>query len=94
MAEMERCILSEQVVNDELSRNEQQLYKTGDGKKMINEQERLDVKELQDKTISELIDLAHEVKIEGASGMKKQELIFAILQAQAEAQGQLFGQGF
>ncbi|MFH1098248.1 MAG: transcription termination factor Rho [Candidatus Desantisbacteria bacterium] len=60
---------------------------------MINEQERLDVKELQDKTISELIDLAHEVKIEGASGMKKQELIFAILQAQAEAQGQLFGQG-
>ncbi len=60
---------------------------------MINEQDRLDVKELQDKTISELIELAHEVKIEGASGMKKQELIFAILQAQAEAQGQLFGQG-
>ncbi|OIP42447.1 transcription termination factor Rho [Candidatus Desantisbacteria bacterium CG2_30_40_21] len=60
---------------------------------MIDGYERLDVKELQDKTISELIELAHEVKIEGASGMKKQELIFAILQAQAEAQGQLFGQG-
>ncbi|MBI4753124.1 transcription termination factor Rho [Candidatus Desantisbacteria bacterium] len=60
---------------------------------MIDGYERLDVKELQDKTISELIELAHEAKIEGASGMKKQELIFAILQAQAEAQGQLFGQG-
>lgn len=67
--------------------------KIGDEKKMIDGYERLDVKELQDKTISELIELAHEVKIEGASGMKKQELIFAILQAQAEAQGQLFGQG-
>ncbi|MFH1859488.1 MAG: transcription termination factor Rho, partial [bacterium] len=29
----------------------------------------------------------------GASGMRKQELIFAILEARAEAQGQLFGQG-
>jgi transcription termination factor Rho len=60
---------------------------------MIVKHEGLNVKELQDKTISELNDLAHELKIEGASGMRKQELIFAILQARAEAQGQLFGQG-
>ncbi len=60
---------------------------------MMNKHEGLNVKELQDKTISELSDLAHELKIEGASGMRKQELIFAILQARAEAQGQLFGQG-
>lgn len=60
---------------------------------MMNEHEGLNVKELQDKTISELIDFAHELKIEGASGMRKQELIFAILEARAEAQGQLFGQG-
>lgn len=60
---------------------------------MISKHEGLNVKELQDKTISELSDLAHELMIEGASGMRKQELIFAILQARAEAQGQLFGQG-
>ncbi|MDI6781181.1 MAG: transcription termination factor Rho [bacterium] len=60
---------------------------------MMNKHEGLNVKDLQDKTISELSDLAHELKIEGASGMRKQELIFAILQARAEAQGQLFGQG-
>ncbi|MEK7274610.1 MAG: transcription termination factor Rho [Candidatus Desantisbacteria bacterium] len=60
---------------------------------MNDKHEGLNVKELQDKTISELSDFAHELRIEGASGMRKQELIFAILQARAEAQGQLFGQG-
>ncbi len=49
--------------------------------------------ELKEKNISELNDVAKELKIEGASNLRKQELIFAILQAQTEKNGQIFGEG-
>ena len=49
--------------------------------------------ELKEKDISELSDVAKELKIEGASNLRRQELIFAILQAQTEKNGQIFGQG-
>ncbi|MDI6734660.1 MAG: transcription termination factor Rho [bacterium] len=53
----------------------------------------LNLVDLQGMSISKLSDLAHNLKIEGVSGMKKQELIFAILQAQAQEKGLLFGEG-
>jgi transcription termination factor Rho len=37
--------------------------------------------------------VAKALKVEGASGLKKQDLIFAILQAQAEKAGNIFGAG-
>ena len=37
--------------------------------------------------------MADELKVEGVSGMRKQELIFAILQAQTEKNGMIFGEG-
>jgi transcription termination factor Rho len=43
--------------------------------------------------ISELNKLAKELNLNGVSGMKKQDLIFRILQAQAEKEGNLFGVG-
>lgn len=49
--------------------------------------------ELKGKSIAELTDMANELKVEGASGMRKQELIFAILNAQTEKNGMIFGEG-
>ncbi len=49
--------------------------------------------ELKGKNIAELTDMASELKVEGASGMRKQDLIFAILNAQTEKNGQIFGAG-
>jgi transcription termination factor Rho len=43
--------------------------------------------------IKDLTHRAHEFNIEGASNMRRQELIFAILQAQAEQKGEIYGEG-
>ena len=44
----------------------------------------MDIVELKNKKVSELLSLANQLQVEGASSMRKQELIFAILQAQQE----------
>jgi len=49
--------------------------------------------ELKEKTIDELTEVAKELKVEGASGLRKQELIFAILNAQTEKTGYVFSEG-
>jgi len=49
--------------------------------------------ELKHKKIKELVTLAASLKIEGYSTMRKQELIFAILKAQANEAGKLRGSG-
>ncbi|MBW1989408.1 MAG: transcription termination factor Rho [Deltaproteobacteria bacterium] len=48
---------------------------------------------LKDKRISDLTKMAKELNVEGASGMRKQELIFAILQAQTAKNGVIYGEG-
>ena len=53
----------------------------------------MNIKDLKKKKVSELNKIAKELNIEGASGMRKQELIFAILQAQTEKNGLIFGEG-
>ena len=53
----------------------------------------MNLKELKAKKISELTALAKELNIEGASGMRKQDLIFALLQAQTEKNGLIYGSG-
>ncbi len=53
----------------------------------------LDLAELKDKSISELTHIAKEMGVEGASGMRKQELIFKVLAAQTEKSGLIFSQG-
>jgi transcription termination factor Rho len=53
----------------------------------------MNLAELKQKNISELIHLAKEFNIEGASGMRKQELIFALLQAHTEKNGLIYGEG-
>ena len=49
--------------------------------------------ELKGKNIAELAEMANELKVEGASGMRRQDLIFAILNAQTEKNGMIFGEG-
>jgi transcription termination factor Rho len=53
----------------------------------------MNIKDLKKKKINELYRIAKEFNVEGASGMRKQELIFAILQAQTEKNGLIFGEG-
>ncbi len=53
----------------------------------------LNISDLKEKSISELVRIAKELNVVGASGMRKQDLIFKILQAQAEASGLIFANG-
>ncbi len=49
--------------------------------------------ELKDKNITDLAKIAKDLAIPGASGMRKQELIFQILRAQTEKNGLIFSEG-
>ncbi|MBM4283739.1 MAG: transcription termination factor Rho [Deltaproteobacteria bacterium] len=53
----------------------------------------MNLSELKHKRINELAALARDLNVEGASGLRKQELIFAILQAQVEKNGVISGGG-
>lgn len=53
----------------------------------------LDLAGLKDMSISELTHVAKEMGIEGASGLRKQELIFKVLAAQTEKSGLIFSEG-
>lgn len=53
----------------------------------------LNLTEIKRKNIQSLIRLAQEYGIEGASSMRKQDLIFAILQSHAERNGIVYGDG-
>jgi transcription termination factor Rho len=53
----------------------------------------MNLKELKEKKISELNAIAKGLNIEGASSLRKQDLIFAILNAQTEKNGMIFGEG-
>ncbi len=53
----------------------------------------MNIAELKEKTIDELTRVARELNVEGARGLRKQDLIFAILQAQTEKTGLIFGEG-
>jgi transcription termination factor Rho len=53
----------------------------------------MNLAELKQKKISELTQMGKEFNVEGASGMRKQELIFALLQAQTEKNGLIYGEG-
>lgn len=53
----------------------------------------LDIRELKEMSISQLVQIAKKLGVEGASGTRKQELIFKILQAQTEKSGLIFAEG-
>jgi len=53
----------------------------------------MEITNLKNMKMTELSKLGRELKVEGVSGLKKQDLIFKILQAQAKKQGNIFGEG-
>jgi transcription termination factor Rho len=53
----------------------------------------MDISELKEMSISKLTQIAKELDIPGATGMRKQEIIFKILQAQTEKSGLIFSEG-
>src|SRR5690606_23392356 len=57
------------------------------------EQRVLNLSELKEMKITELARLAKSLDIENASGLKKQDLIFAILSAQSETNTIVYGEG-
>ena len=59
----------------------------------FKEGEVLDIAKLKDMNIALLVQIAKDLGVVGASGMRKQELIFKILQAQTEKSGLIFSEG-
>ncbi len=59
---------------------------TGDGTSMH-------LKDLKELKITHLTAMANDLKIEGVAGMRKQDVIFAILCATADQKGAIFGEG-
>ncbi|HET9467204.1 MAG TPA: transcription termination factor Rho [Vicinamibacterales bacterium] len=55
--------------------------------------EGLNIGELKDMSIQKLTQIAKELNVAGATGMRKQELIFQILKAQTEQSGFIFSEG-
>ncbi len=53
----------------------------------------MNIVEIKRKPINELTILAKELNVPGASGMRRQDLIFSILQTQAEKNGAIYGEG-
>ena len=53
----------------------------------------INLKQLKERRISDLNKLARELGVEGSSTMRKQDLIFNLLQAQSERGGVIYGEG-
>jgi transcription termination factor Rho len=53
----------------------------------------LDIRALKEMTISALTEVGKKFKIEGTTSLRKQELIFKVLQAQTEKSGLIFAEG-
>jgi transcription termination factor Rho len=55
--------------------------------------QRLDIRTLKDMAIADLTHVAKELEVDNPAGLRKQDLIFKILQAQTEREGLIFGEG-
>jgi transcription termination factor Rho len=53
----------------------------------------MNLADLKEKTVADLNTVAKELNVTGTSGLRKQELIFKILEAQTEKNGLVFGEG-
>ncbi|MGI9036412.1 MAG: Rho termination factor N-terminal domain-containing protein, partial [Pyrinomonadaceae bacterium] len=63
---------------------------TGDGKSAVMKGELHNLAVLKEMSISQLTNIAKDLGVEGASGLRKQELIFKVLAAQTEKSGLIF----
>jgi transcription termination factor Rho len=72
-----------------------EVEENGDGVTLARSREGkgMDLSEMKRKTITDLVKTAQELDIPGATGMRKQDLMFKILQAQTEQNGLIFAEG-
>ena len=61
--------------------------------KSVTVDDNVDIGTLKGMKVSELNRISKDLKVNGVSGLKKQDLIFKVLQAQAEKKGLMFGDG-
>ena len=59
----------------------------------VRDEHSLELTELKGKTMSGLLALCQELGVQGTSGLRKQELIFKILEAQTQRSGFIFAEG-
>jgi transcription termination factor Rho len=62
-------------------------------KQIIKQKHEVDIEKLKKMKMAELTKLAHNLDINGASNLKKQDMIYKVLQASAEKEGNMFGEG-
>src|SRR5450631_3506480 len=55
--------------------------------------EAIHLRELKARAMPELVNMAKELNIENGAGLRKQELVFALLQAHAAKRGDVFADG-
>jgi len=60
---------------------------------MPKDVDNMDIVEMKTRTMADLVAAAKDLKIDGLTGLRKQELIFKILEAQTEKNGLIFSQG-
>src|SRR5689334_25306261 len=60
---------------------------------IISPSQNVNIAELETKTIAELRDIARDLELSGYSTLKKQDLVFRLLQANTEQQGNIFSAG-
>jgi transcription termination factor Rho len=76
-------------LEDEIEEYEKTAVKTGDD----TPDGRLDLNQLKEMSINQLSSAAKGLGVENPAGMRRQDLIFSILQHQTEAEGLIFGEG-
>jgi transcription termination factor Rho len=75
------------------SRSREKMHDDFDNEISLDGKDFLDIADLKEMNISRLTGIAKELDVPGATGMRKQELIFKILQAQTEKSGLIFSEG-
>ena len=78
---------------DEIFEDEEMPSQVPKSRKDSNGGAMLDLTAMKEMSISELTQIAKDMDVEGASGMRKQELIFKVLAAQTEKSGLIFSEG-
>jgi transcription termination factor Rho len=61
--------------------------------KTVSNEPKMNLADMKNQTMSDLVEVANDLDIPGTSALRKQELIFKILEAQTEKSGLIFAEG-
>jgi len=89
----ERKGTKRKVSSKRISTNNKSLYEGSTKGELSKEASSRNMAELKSKRVTELIDIAKQLEVTGYSDLKKQELIFKIIEAQTQKDGFAFAAG-